>query len=169
MRRKSTPQKKTEGTYRQDRERNSPQFVATSGAKAPSYVRQNRLAYEEWKRVVPILEAEEILRETDLTLLASYCVMYARWRSAAEDIESRGQVLTITSTTRTGKTEKPVPNPSVRNEIAYAQAMTRIAVRFGMSPRDRESIPSSPFEGPNELEMFINAGLSDTHNFSADE
>jgi P27 family predicted phage terminase small subunit len=148
MRRKSAAEKLATGTYRPERDRKSPQFVAATGiaSKPPTYLKSNKLAMEEWKRVAPYLEAEGILKETDVSLLASYCVLYSRWREAAAEVEKNGQVITITSTTRTGRTEKLAANPSVRNEILYQSAMMRSAVKFGLNPLDRPRVEASPFE-----------------------
>ncbi|HEY2472474.1 MAG TPA: phage terminase small subunit P27 family [Terracidiphilus sp.] len=146
MRRKSAAEKKAAGTYRVSRDRKSPQFVTASGIKPPGYVRHNKLAHAEWTAVAPFLEAEGILKVVDISLLASYCILYARWREAALDVETYGQTLTVTSTTRTGMTQKPIANPAVRNEIMYAQAAMRAAVKFGLNPLDRPRVEASPFE-----------------------
>src|SRR5580658_9903239 len=72
--RKTTAEKQLAGTYRQDRDKPRAAFSPSTGAKVPVYLGANLLAVEEWERVVPSLEAEGILRETDLSLLATYCL-----------------------------------------------------------------------------------------------
>jgi len=146
MRRKSAAEKKMVGTYRASRDKRAPQFVDAIDSKAPAYVRQNKLAHAEWKAVFPLLAAEGILRATDISLLSSYCVLYARWREAAADVEKNGLTVTVTSQTRTGITTKPVINPSVRSEILYQSAMMRAAVKFGLNPLDRPRLEASPID-----------------------
>ena len=155
MRRKTAAEKLATGTYRPERDRKTPQFVTGHGvaSKPPAYLRTNKLAIEEWKRVTPYLEAEGILKETDVSLLASYCILYARWREATADVERNDQVITVISQTRTGKTERPTANPSVRNEILYQAAMMRAAVKFGLSPLDRPRVEASPFEHDDEYAL----------------
>ena len=165
MRRKSSQEKKLQGTYQASRERNRLQFVPGHGvaSKPPTYVRKIRLALMEWRAVAPFLEAEGILKQPDVSLLASYCILYARWREAALDVETNGQTLTVTSTTRTGKTEKPIVNPAVRNEILYQAAMMRAAVKFGLNPLDRPRVeaPEAAEEGPDPFQRFLDEGNDD--------
>lgn len=167
MRRKSVAEKKAKGTYRTGRDKKTPQFVSADGLKAPTYVRQNRLAHAEWKAVAPFLEAEGILKQPDISLLASYCILYARWREAAQSVEEHGQVVTVTSVTRTGKTERPAINPSVRAEIVYQAAMMKAAVKFGLNPLDRPRVEASPFEKEEtDDSTSLDADISD---FAFDE
>lgn len=140
MRRKSTAEKQATGTYRPGRDSKRLQFDNDAAIKPPAYLRKIKLALAEWKAVAPFLEAEGILKLPDVSLLASYCILYARWREAALNVEQKGQILTVTSTTRTGKTQKPIANPAVRNEILYQAAMMRAAVKFGLNPLDRPRV-----------------------------
>lgn len=153
MRRKSTAMKKLQGTYQASRDdKKRLQFETANGAeiKAPAYVRKNKLAYAEWKAVAPHLIAERILKPTDVSLLSSYCVLYSRWREAAADVETNGQTIIVTSTTRTGATHKPVINPSVRSEILYQAAMMKTAVKFGINPLDRPRVEVPEADDDND-------------------
>lgn len=156
MRKTSKAQKQVMGTYRADRDRPSPAFGPSKGLarKAPDYVKQNAVALKEWKRVAPLLEKEGILKATDVAMLASYCVIFSRWRSAADDIEQRGQTLIVTSTTRTGRADRPIVNPSVRTEIAYQQQLLKLMVKLGLNPIDRSRVEASPFEDKQPTDDF---------------
>lgn len=142
MRRTTAAEKKLTGTFRPGRDRKRVQFVTANGiaSKPPSYVRKIKLALAEWRAVAPFLEAEGILKQPDVSMLASYCILYARWREASLAVDTLGQTILMTSTTRTGKTEKPIANPAVRNEILYQAAMMRAAVKFGLNPLDRPRV-----------------------------
>lgn len=146
MRRKSREAKQLQNSYRPDRHKEPLQFPDATGIslRPPAYLKKNKLALGEWKRVAPYLEAEGILKEPDISLLASYCILYSRFREAAADVEARGQIITVTSTTRTGKTEKPIANPSCRTEILYQAAMLKAAVKYGLPPIDRQRLPAAP-------------------------
>jgi P27 family predicted phage terminase small subunit len=143
MRRKSVAEKKLLGTYRDDRDnRKRVQFATANGLpiRIPAYVRANKLALAEWKAVTPHLIAEGILKPTDVSILGSYCLLFARWRAAALDVETNGQTIMVTSSTRTGSCTKPVSNPSVRHEVLYQAAMMKAAVKLGLNPLDRPRI-----------------------------
>ena len=162
MRSKSAAEKQISGTYRTDRDKKAPQFSATAGAKPPAYLRKSKLAVAEWKAVVPHLESEGILRQTDLSLLASYCLLYARWREAAQAVQDQGLTITVTSTTRTGTTQKPVVNPAVRAELLYQAAMMKAAVKFGLNPLDRPRVEvTSQVPKTDPLQAFINGDFDD--------
>jgi P27 family predicted phage terminase small subunit len=121
------------------------------------------------------LQAVELAKREGLSLnqfialavvekIASYTILYQRWREAALDVETNGQTLTVTSTTRTGKTEKPIVNPAVKNEILYQAAMMRAAVKFGLNPLDRPRVeaPEAEDEGrPDPFERFLDQGNED--------
>ena len=152
MRRTSANQKKAMGSYRADRDRKRLTFKDEKGiaARPPAYLKKNKLALGEWRAVAPALEEQGILKAPDVSLLASYCILYSRWRAAAADVEERGQVIVVTSQTRTGRTERPAPNPAVRNEVIYQSAMMKAAVKFGLNPLDRPRVEASPFDTPQE-------------------
>lgn len=159
MRKKTRAEKQNQGTYRGDRDRPTLQFADSKGIadRPPTYVKQNKLAFAEWKRVAPHLEAEGILKEPDVSSFASYTILYSRWREAAADVEQNGQTIIVTSQTRTGKTEKPITNPAVRNEVTYQAAMLRAAVKFGLNPLDRPRLEVPPDESElDPLQQFIN-------------
>ncbi len=167
MRRKTRDEKRLMGTYRPDRDdKKRLQFATANGAaiKAPAYVRKNKLAWAEWRAVAPHLIAEDILRPTDVSLLASYCVLYSRWRTAALDVETNGQTLTVVSTTRTGRAEKPITNPAVRNEILYSSALVKVGTKLGLNPLDRSrvEVPEADDEtGRDPFEEFLAQGEND--------
>jgi len=161
MKRKSAAEKKALGTYRASRDRMIPQFVSASDIKAPTYIRKNRFAHTEWKAVAPYLAAEGVLKLPDVSLLASYCTLYARWREAAAEVEEKGQIITVTSTTRTGMTQKPVINPSVRAEVIYQAAMMKAAVKFGLNPLDRPRVEASPIDKAVAQEESSEPDISD--------
>ena len=148
--------KKTLGTYRADRDKQTPEFTPSQGAKVPTYLRSNRLAASEWRRVVTELESAGVLKEIDWALLGNYCVIYSRWREAGADVEKNGQIIWIESKTRTGMTRKPIPNPAVRNEINYSSALLKIATKFGISPLDRPRVETTTFDDDDPLQRFLN-------------
>jgi P27 family predicted phage terminase small subunit len=157
MRRKSKEEKQQQGTYRADRDRKTPKF--SPGAVCPKYL--TKTAKAEWNRVAPLLEEAGILRDIDASLLASYCQMFAHWRSSEDAIAKNGLVVTVSSQTRTGRTDKPVQNPAVRNSIQFHKAMMATAVKLGISPLDRPRIEVPPDEEDVDPFALFNSNLED--------
>ncbi len=143
MRRKTTAEKKLQGTYQPHRDsKKRLTFETANGVeiKAPAFVRKNKIAHQEWRTVAPLLLEAGVLKPAHVSILANYCLTYSRWREAALDVETNGQIITITSTTRTGKTEKPVINPSVRAEILYSSALVKLGTKLGINPLDMSRV-----------------------------
>jgi P27 family predicted phage terminase small subunit len=140
MRRTSVKQKLLKGTLRADRVRNEAQF--TIGATCPAYL--SKEAKREWRRVAPELTDQGILTEVSSNLLASYCAVYALWREALQDIATKGQVLMVESTTRTGRTAVPKQNPAVRSLLQLQTAMLSSAKLFGLDPLSSQNVTANP-------------------------
>ena len=144
MRRKTIAEKKLQGTYQPYRDDKKRLAFATANSveiRPPAFIRQNKIASAEYKSLIPHLLAERILRQTDLSLLANFCMTYAHWRAAVEDVEKQGATILVTSQTRTGSCTKPVTNPAVRHEVLYSAALVKIGAKLGLSPLDRDRIP----------------------------
>ena len=166
MRRKSTSEKKLQGTYQPYRDSGKRlTFESANGLpiKVPAYIKANRLAHGEWRAICPALIAEGVLKPTDISVLASYCLLYARWREAALDVETNGQTITVTSQTRTGRTDKPATNPAVRHEVLYQAAMMKTAVKLGLNPLDRSRIetPEAEDDGRDPFDRFLDGDDDD--------
>jgi len=164
MRRKTKEQKQTQGTFRADRDRKSPQFAL--GAACPRYL--SKAAKGEWRRVAPLLEAAGILQEIDASLLASYCQMFAHWRASEDDIAKNGLVIVVSSQTRTGRTDRPAANPAAKNSVMFHKAMVAMAIRFGISPLDRPRIEIPPDEEDERdpFQRFLDAEEVDADIFA---
>jgi len=167
MRRKTIAEKKLQGTYqpyRDDKKRLD--FASANGVdiKPPAFIRQNKIASAEYKNLIPHLLAERILRQTDLSLLANFCMTYAHWRAAVEDVEKQGATILVTSQTRTGSCTKPISNPAVRHEVLYSAALVKIGAKLGLSPldRDRIPVPENDETGPDDpFQRFLDQGNDD--------
>jgi phage terminase small subunit len=53
-------------------------------------------AKREWKRIVTALSDLDMLRATDVSVLASYVVAYSRWIAAEKKIVAENTVITVT-------------------------------------------------------------------------
>lgn len=149
MKRKSNDIHKLHGTYRRERHSNTKLLYPPAIGTAPKYL--SRVARQEWNRIAPFLLEHGLLAETDLSTFASYCTAYAGWRECAALIEKDGQIVQVESSTRTGRTVKPIRNPAVTLMLDYQRAMLAAAAKFGFSPLDRERIEVTS-EMPEEAE-----------------
>lgn len=145
--RKSKELKQAHGTYRADRNKPAPEFDPGPISR-PRYLKG--LARKEWDAVVPYLKAKKVITPVDISLAASYCQMFAFYMDAVADIEQRGSTIMVTSTTRTGRTDKPFANPSVDNAIRFHAAMVKVGTKLGLSPLDRPKIIVPPDETPDD-------------------
>jgi P27 family predicted phage terminase small subunit len=142
MRRKTAAMKKLQGTLQKSKEKARLQFVQTPGVeiRMPTYVRANKLAAKEWQAVAPFLINSRVLTPPDISCLASYCLLFSRWREASLDVQKNGLTITQMSQTRTGRTEKIVANPNCLLELRYQAAMQKASVKLGITPLDRSRV-----------------------------
>ena len=142
MRRTSNEMKALRGTLRIDRARNKPALKV--GSTAPNWL--DPVGRKEWKRVAPELMAQGVLTEASAqTFWPAYCSSFAHFRASEEAIQRDGLVINITSSTRTGMTIKPVPNPAVRNYQTFKRLLLEAARLFGIDPLNAGKIePQSP-------------------------
>jgi P27 family predicted phage terminase small subunit len=104
-------------------------------------------ARREWFRVAPLLHEAGLLSKLDTTALAGYCINYARWREADEEIRRHGLVI------RHPK-GWPMVSPFVRIAREAYQAWTKALIEFGMTPKAALRIDRVNFDpGPGALTM----------------
>ena len=90
-------------------------------------------AKKEWRRLSKKLEQLGILTEADMSVFASYCQAYARWKAAEEIISSHGFI----SKTPSGYLQA-IPHVAIAKE--YARIMNRCAEQFGLTPSSRSRL-----------------------------
>ncbi len=127
-----------------------------TGIKCPSFL--DKEAKREWKRIVTALSGLDILKQTDASILASYCVGFSRWKAAEMTIAREGTTIKVTGSMGQEKWQK---HPALMVAAEAVQQMTRAGTRLGFSPVDRVRVPASskqienPFaklDGPDEDE-----------------
>ena len=116
----------------------------------PPYL--NAYASEEWDRLAETLYAIGTLRAVDQATFAAYCLAFARWRQAEEDLErmaqmdqsTHGAVLKTTS-------GNFIPNPLAGHVNTLRRDMQRLAAEFGLSPSSRTQIEAAQSEEDDEI------------------
>ena len=104
-------------------------------------------AKQEWWRVAPELHVLSLLSSVDVACLSAYCMSFAMWREAAEQLADES----LLSETRAGQ---PCRNPLVKVARDAAADMMRYAAEFGLTPVARTRLaqgihpePPSKFDG----------------------
>ena len=106
------------------------------------------IAEEEWNRVAPALHAAGLLTGLDLTALEGYCVTYAKWRGAEQQLAEEG----LTILTPNGCTQAH-PCQSISNQ---AQKLLLAWVKaFGLSPDSRGRMELPPPPPSDENSSFL--------------
>lgn len=117
--------------------------------KPPKWLRDDKIAYQEWKRVVPALEKLGLITEVDGAALEMYCNAWSRWRKAEEQLKIEG--MTFTSM----KNNYQCASPWIGIAQKYAQICRSFMQEFGLSPssRGRMQLPGNTKE--DELDDLL--------------
>src|SRR5712692_5728267 len=69
-------------------------FRSVESAKPLKFVERDPVALEEWNRVLPELVANGLLTKANLAVFGAYCVAYANWQHAEDDVFENGRWIT---------------------------------------------------------------------------
>lgn len=167
MNQKSETLKRLQGTARPDRRKPPKVPLAPIGTVVRPKWLKNAVAKAEFNRLLPLMESVGIpLHEVDANLLASTCLLYARWREAEDLISAEGITLSVTSQTRTGKTVKPQPHPAIRVSATYHRSYLAALTKLGLTTLDRSRIEPSDTSDSDLLDQFLNG---DKYNDEGDD
>jgi len=110
----------------------------------------NATALEEWDRIAPVLLEQGLLTALDRAGLAAYCVAYARWIDAEENVRKLGVLVKSPN-------GFPVHSPYLAVANRAMEQMQRLLAEFGMSPSSRSRVTASdkPARSANKLSQFI--------------
>jgi P27 family predicted phage terminase small subunit len=105
------------------------------------------IARDEWVRIAAELHRLGILTPVDVHPFAVYCLAYARWVKAEEEV---GDEFTIT-------TEKGnvVQNPTLSVARRAAMDMLKAATEFGLTPASRSRIVVTASEESDEFGSLL--------------
>lgn len=164
--RKPTPTelRKLSGSNLDRVNRREARFRSVDSVKPLKIVERLPYALEEWNRVLPELVENGLLTKANLAIFGAYCVAYAHWYEAEDDICERGRVLEEPVFNRAGDISghREKPNPAIAQSHQFSLEMLRHAVEFGMTPASatRISIPADA-ERADSFDEFMN-GDADT-------
>jgi P27 family predicted phage terminase small subunit len=125
--------------------------VSEKVPQCPPYLQGE--ARKEWFRIAPMLHETGLLTKLDVRMLASYCVDFATWIDATNEIQRSGSVIM-------GGKDKDIPmlSPFVRVAREAEQACHRKLIEFGLSPSSRTRVKVSKPEAKDPFELFLLRG-----------
>ncbi|MFE9136195.1 phage terminase small subunit P27 family [Streptomyces sp. NPDC007355] len=120
-------------------------FMTSESASVESEnVRCRKMASEEWRRVVPILEVSAGIGEIDHTTVKDMCVCVARIDQAERDLSTRGLMVTAERGT--------VKNGASTIAGQYRSQLSRYIRELGLSPSSRSAITApQPADADDEI------------------
>jgi P27 family predicted phage terminase small subunit len=131
--------------------------------KCPEWLKKDKAAYQEWKRVAPELERLGLLTSVDGAALEGYCKAYSRWLEAEQfmdkEIEDKkgekkaiGTYYRIQSKTGSSYYQQL---PQVAIAQKYLQIAKAFMAEFGLTPssRGRMQLPSEQNE--DDMERYL--------------
>ena len=99
----------------------------------PDLVNQDAVALAEWRRIVPLLQNMQYLKELDIWSLAQYCLAVSEYDEVTRDMLEHGY--TYVSVGRNGEQFKNRPEVARRNDLI--RTIRAAASDFGLSPAAR--------------------------------
>ncbi len=133
--RKPTQDKVIQGTFRKDRANLSEPEYDIAQVVPPDLIKENDFALEEWIRITPSLISRKVLTIVDVGTVERYCMMYARWREAEDELKTTG--LTIKTSN-----ENIIQNPLVGIANKAAEQCNKFASELGITPATRSKVSS---------------------------
>ena len=112
----------------------------------------NDEARAEWFRTAKVLTDMGLLTVADRSALAAYCVSYARWVQAEEQVKKFGTIV------KSPEKNFPMKSPYLTVADQALENMRKLMVEFGLTPssRSRIRVPDGP--AADEFDLFLEAG-----------
>lgn len=118
--------------------------------KPPTWLDKD--AKKEYRRITAALANLDMLRATDVGVLASYSVAYSRWIASEKKIAIEGTVVTVTGSQ--GQT-KLVKHPALLVSSEAQKQMLRAGSLLGLNPVDRSKISATPKQAANPFAALM--------------
>lgn len=106
------------------------------------------VAKAEWRRIINILGDQGVMTLADRAPLAAYCIAYARWAQAEENVRKYGTVL---KSAQGGMFQSPYL--SVANKAM--EQMVKLSSEFGLTPASRTRIQAEPLDANEDLTELL--------------
>jgi|GEM_PF-2791768 len=118
--------------------------------KPPSWL--DKEAKREYRRITAALADLDMLRATDVGVMASYAVAFSRWIAAEKKIAVEGTVLKVEGSQ--GQI-KFVKHPALMVSSEAQKQMLRAGSLLGLNPVDRSKISATPKQLANPFAALM--------------
>lgn len=118
--------------------------------KPPAWLDKD--AKKEYRRIVDALADLDLLKATDVSVLASYSQAYSRWVAAEKRIAKEGSVVKVVGSQ--GQ-EKWIKHPALLVSSESQKQMLRAGSLLGLNPVDRGRLNASPKELANPFTSLM--------------
>lgn len=115
--------------------------------KRPGFLKNDKLAQREWRKIVPELESLGLLSNIDTTALGIYCQAVSIYVRLNNEIDSEGETIQYTNTQGATNT---VENPKVNIAQKYYKIIKDMLKEFGLTPAARASLAIKVQEDDSE-------------------
>lgn len=102
----------------------------------------------EWHRIIPQLQAMGILSTVDRAAIIAYCVIWADFVDATENVRKFGKVVKAPS-------GYPIPSPYVSIARQAREDLRKYAGEFGLTPSSRSRVKVGTPAAHDPMEEFL--------------
>ncbi|MEG0282291.1 MAG: phage terminase small subunit P27 family [Clostridia bacterium] len=125
---------------------------------APKWMKEDKIACDEWKRVAKLLVNSSIFKD-DMSALECYCKTYSRWRQSEEFIEKNGYTFITPNGYEQQRPEVGISNKSLT-------LCKQFMAEFGLTPASRSGLNiKQPIQLAGESTTNINKLALDMNAF----
>ena len=103
----------------------------------PGYLKNDKYASAEWKRITKELIAKNILSKLDLAALEILCKSYSRWRHLEEELDDLESLIYNPSMENVDYIQQ---RPEVSIAMNYAKQYKTMCTEFGLTPASRHKL-----------------------------
>lgn len=149
---KATTTLKLHGTFRADRHNEAAPEPEIGVPTPPKWVKGSAL--EEWKRIVPLLEAEQCITHWDRAALVLYCMEWQTYTDAVQKLRF------AKSMTVRGSKDQLAEHPLLRIRDKAFKKLLQVCSEFGLTPAARSRLNVKPEVGDDPLQAWLKAQQS---------
>ena len=124
----------------------------------PGYLKDDKYASAEWKRITKELIAKNILSKLDLAALEILCKSYSRWRRLEEELD---RLKDLTYNPSMENVDYIQQRPEVSMAMNYAKQYKTMCTEFGLTPASRHKLfeekPNNENK-PSPMQAILNGG-----------
>lgn len=115
----------------------------------PEWIKNNKIALEEWNRVAPILFNIGLLKTNDTSALEAYCKCWSRYKEAEQQIDQAHSTIIKTPS---GYVQQ-IPQVSISHR--YLKLAKDFMTEFGLTPSSRGRMQLPGDSNDDEMEELL--------------